>query len=142
MQFNRSIGPLNLHGDLRAALAGAVLLGLLLNLGLWQLARAAEKSALEARWVERSAIPAVTPEQLTQSGAADLADRAVSWEASFDKTLICCWITACIVDRWGTTLSRWRSRWRGLCRSIWGGYREIRRDGIPRYRICPVGLCP
>ena len=83
MQFNRSIGPLNLHGDLRAALAGAVLLGLLLNLGLWQLARAAEKSALEARWVERSAIPAVTPEQLTQSGAADLADRAVSWEASF-----------------------------------------------------------
>lgn len=83
MQFNRSIGPLDLHVDLRAALAGAVLLGLLLNLGLWQLARAAEKSALETRWVERSAIPAVTPELLIQSGGADLADRAVSWEGSF-----------------------------------------------------------
>ena len=45
MQFNRSLGPLTVKGDVRAVLAGVVLLGLLSNLGFWQLGRAGEKAA-------------------------------------------------------------------------------------------------
>ena len=41
MYFNQSLGPLTIRGDLRAVLAGVVLMVLLLNLGLWQLGRAA-----------------------------------------------------------------------------------------------------
>ncbi|MDG2461365.1 MAG: SURF1 family protein [Luminiphilus sp.] len=84
MQFNRSIGPVAVAGDLRAVLAGALLLGLLLNLGFWQLGRASEKAALEARWEARSAIPAVTPAALVADVPAEaLADRAVSWQGVF-----------------------------------------------------------
>ena len=50
MQFNRSLGPLCFSGDVRAVLAGLILFALLMNLGLWQLGRAGEKSALESRW--------------------------------------------------------------------------------------------
>ena len=48
MQFNRSLGPLRISGDMRAVLAGLVLFALLVNLGSWQLGRAGEKSALAA----------------------------------------------------------------------------------------------
>ena len=88
MQFNRSLGPLCISGDVRAVLAGLVLFALLMNLGLWQLGRAGEKSALESRWEARAAMPAVTPEALRpdplsgEAGAA-LADRQVRWQASF-----------------------------------------------------------
>ena len=88
MQFNRSLGPLCISGDVRAVLAGLILFALLMNLGLWQLGRAGEKSALESRWEARAAIPAVTPEALmpdplsNEAGAA-LADRQVRWQASF-----------------------------------------------------------
>ena len=64
MQFNRSLGPLCISGDVRAVLAGLILFALLMNLGLWQLGRAGEKSALESRWEARAAMPAVTPEAL------------------------------------------------------------------------------
>ena len=47
MQFNQTLGPLIVRGDVRAAVAGAVLFALLLNLGFWQLGRAGEKAALE-----------------------------------------------------------------------------------------------
>ena len=88
MQFNRSLGPLCISGDVRAVLAGLILFALLMNLGLWQLGRAGEKSALESRWESRAAMPAVTPEALmpdplsNEAGAA-LADRQVRWQASF-----------------------------------------------------------
>ena len=88
MQFNRSLGPLCISGDVRAVLAGLILFALLMNLGLWQLGRAGEKSALESRWETRAAMPAVTPEALmpdslsNEAGAA-LADRQVRWQASF-----------------------------------------------------------
>ena len=88
MQFNRSLGPLCISGDVRAVLAGLILFALLMNLGLWQLGRAGEKSALESRWEARAAMPAVTPEALmpdplsSEAGAA-LADRQVRWQASF-----------------------------------------------------------
>ena len=42
MQFNRSLGPLSISGDVRAMLAGLVLFVLLVNLGSWQLGRAGE----------------------------------------------------------------------------------------------------
>ena len=87
MQFNRTFGPLRVQGDLRAVLAGAVLFALLLNLGFWQLDRASEKSALEARWEARSALPAVKPWTILAgaetSNAEQWADRAVRWEARF-----------------------------------------------------------
>jgi hypothetical protein len=67
MQFNRSLGPLCISGDVRAVLAGLILFALLMNLGLWQLGRAGEKSALESRWETRAAMPAVTPEALMQA---------------------------------------------------------------------------
>ena len=40
MQFNGSIGRLEIKGDVRACVAGTVLFALLLNLGFWQLGRA------------------------------------------------------------------------------------------------------
>ena len=82
MQFNRSLGPLTVKGDVRAVLAGVVLLGLLSNLGFWQLGRAGEKAALEDRWQARAAEPAVTPRALTDQ-ARDPADRQVRWEGEF-----------------------------------------------------------
>ena len=42
------------RGDVRAVLAGIILFGLLVNLGFWQLGRASEKTALEARWEARA----------------------------------------------------------------------------------------
>ena len=83
MQFNRSLGPLRISGDVRAVLAGLVLFALLANLGSWQLGRAGEKSALAARWEARAAMPAVAPEALSTEAAAALADRQVRWQASF-----------------------------------------------------------
>ena len=88
MQFNRSLGPLRIRGDLRAVLAGLVLFALLVNLGSWQLGRAGEKSALASRWEARAAMPAVAPEALlpdtpSTEAAAALADRQVQWQASF-----------------------------------------------------------
>ena len=88
MQFNRSLGPLRISGDLRAVLAGLVLFALLVNLGSWQLGRAGEKSALAARWEARAAMPAVAPEVLlpdtpSTDAAAALADRQVQWQTSF-----------------------------------------------------------
>ena len=82
MQFNRSLGPLTVKGDVRAVFAGVVLLGLLSNLGFWQLGRAGEKAALEDRWQARAAEPAVTPRALTDQ-ARDPADRQVRWEGEF-----------------------------------------------------------
>ena len=52
MQFNRSLGPLCISGDVRAVLAGLILFALLMNLGLWQLGRAGEKSALESQYLQ------------------------------------------------------------------------------------------
>ena len=91
MQFNRSLGPLRIRGDLRAVLAGLVLFALLVNLGSWQLGRAGEKSALASRWETRAAMPAVAPEALlagapSTEAAATLADRQVRWQASFTDT--------------------------------------------------------
>lgn len=88
MQFNRSLGPLSIGGDVRAVLAGVILFGLLVNLGFWQLGRAGEKTALESRWEARAAMPAVAPEvllpeALSNETAAALADRRVRWQASF-----------------------------------------------------------
>ena len=88
VQFNRSLGPLRISGDVRAVLAGLVLFALLVNLGSWQLGRAGEKSALAARWEAREAMPAVAPEVLlsdapSTEAAAALADRQVRWQASF-----------------------------------------------------------
>ena len=89
MQFNRSLGPLSISGDVRAVLAGLILFALLMNLGLWQLGRAEEKSALESRWEARAVMPAVAPGALlrdapSSQAAAALADRQVRWQASFN----------------------------------------------------------
>ena len=82
MQFNRCIGTLEIRGDVRAVLAGAVLLALLLNLGFWQLGRAEEKAALEARWQARSDLPAIAPRQLLETVAPEArADRQLEWRA-------------------------------------------------------------
>tara|TARA_Y100000991_G_C21948877_1_gene338780 strand:- start:732 stop:1514 length:783 start_codon:yes stop_codon:yes gene_type:complete len=91
MQFNRSLGPLRISGDVRAVLAGLVLFALLMNLGSWQLGRADEKSALASRWEARAAMPAVAPGVLlpdapSADAAAALADRQVQWQASFTGT--------------------------------------------------------
>ena len=88
MQFNRSLGSLRISGDVRAVLAGLVLFALLVNLGVWQLGRAGEKSALASRWEARAAMPAVAPEALlpdapSTDAAAAVADRQVRWQASF-----------------------------------------------------------
>lgn len=83
MQFNRSLGPLVVSGDARALLAGVVLLALLLNLGSWQLGRASEKSALQARWEQRAALPPVSPSTLLTERAEARADRQVAWRAQF-----------------------------------------------------------
>ena len=87
MQFNRTWGPLTVGGDARAAIAGLILLALLLNLGFWQLGRAGEKAALEARWEARSALPAITPqamlEQVAPGETDQWVDRAVRWEGRF-----------------------------------------------------------
>ena len=88
MQFNRSLGPFSIGGDVRAVLAGVILFGLLANLGFWQLGRASEKAALESRWEARAAMPAVAPETLmpevlSNEVIAALADRQVRWQASF-----------------------------------------------------------
>ena len=88
MQFNRSLGPFRISGDVHAMLAGFVLFVLLVNLGSWQLGRAGEKSALASRWEARAAMPVAAPEALMPDvpsieAAAALADRHVRWEGSF-----------------------------------------------------------
>ena len=83
MYFNQSLGPLTIRGDLRAVLAGVVLMVLLLNLGSWQLGRAAEKSALQDRWEERAALPPVSPASLIAASPEALADRQVQWQGEF-----------------------------------------------------------
>ena len=87
MQFNRTWGPLTVRVDVRAAVAGAILFFLLLNLGFWQLGRAGEKAALEARWQARSELPAVSPHVIFESeGSSETdqwVDRAVRWEGRF-----------------------------------------------------------
>jgi len=87
MQFNRTWGPLTVRGDVRAAIAGLILMALLLNLGFWQLGRAGEKAALEARWQARSALPAIAPQAMLEEPPADeldqWVDRAVNWRGRF-----------------------------------------------------------
>ena len=83
MHFNQSLGPLTIRGDLRALLAGVVLMLLLLNLGSWQLGRAAEKSALQGRWEERAALPPVSPASLIAASPEARADRRVRWQGEF-----------------------------------------------------------
>ena len=83
MQFNRSLGPLVVSGDARALLAGIVLLALLMNLGSWQLGRASEKSALQARWEQRAALPPVSPATLLTDLPEARADRQVAWQGQF-----------------------------------------------------------
>jgi cytochrome oxidase assembly protein ShyY1 len=83
MHFNQSLGPLTIRGDLRAVLAGVVLMALLLNLGSWQLSRAAEKSALQGRWEERAALPPVSPASLIAASPEARADRQVRWQGEF-----------------------------------------------------------
>ena len=83
MYFNQSLGPLTIRGDLRAVLAGVVLMVLLLNLGSWQLGRAAEKSALQDRWEERAALPPVSPASLIPASPEARADRQVQWQGEF-----------------------------------------------------------
>ena len=83
MHFNRTLGPLTVKGDLRALVAGIILLGLLINLGSWQLARATEKSALVDRWEARAALPAVHPKTLSTEPPESLADRQVTWRGLF-----------------------------------------------------------
>lgn len=87
MQFNRTWGPLTVKGDVRAVIAGLILMALLLNLGFWQLGRAGEKSALEERWQARSALPAIAPlamlEEPLADGSDQWVDRAVRWEGQF-----------------------------------------------------------
>ena len=85
MQFNGSIGRLEINGDVRACVAGAVLFALLLNLGFWQLGRADEKNVLQTRWEARSALPAVTPLALLEtSDVTQYADRRVRWQGVLD----------------------------------------------------------
>ena len=83
MHFNLTLGPLTVKGDLRALIAGMILLGLLINLGLWQLGRATEKSALVDRWEARAALPAVHPRALSSEPPERLADRQVKWRGQF-----------------------------------------------------------
>lgn len=83
MQFNRSLGSLVVSGDVRAVLAGIVLLALLINLGSWQLGRASEKSALQARWEERATLPPVSPATLLTESPEARADRQVVWQGQF-----------------------------------------------------------
>ena len=83
MHFNRTFGPLTVAGDLRALVAGIILLGLLINLGSWQLARATEKSALVDRWEARAALPAVHPSTVSSEPPERLADRQVTWRGLF-----------------------------------------------------------
>ena len=111
MQFNRSLGPLRISGDVRAVLAGLVLFALLVNLGSWQLGRAGEKSALAARWEARAAMPAMAPEVLlsdapSTEAAAALADRQVRWQASFSADHYYCSTTVCTAAGPGITSSR------------------------------------
>ncbi|MDA7595255.1 SURF1 family protein [Luminiphilus sp.] len=85
MQFNGSIGRLEINVDVRAFVAGAVLFALLLNLGFWQLGRADEKNLLQTRWEARSALPAVTPLALLQMpDVSQYADRRVRWQGVLD----------------------------------------------------------
>ncbi len=85
VQFNGSIGRLEINVDVRAFCAGAVLLVLLLNLGFWQLGRAEEKNSLQARWEARSALPAAAPLALLQTAdVSQYADRRVRWQGVLD----------------------------------------------------------
>lgn len=84
VQFNARLGRLRIQADLRALVAGALLLALLLTLGFWQLSRAAEKSALQARWMARSELPAVAPDVLlSEPDQSQHADRLLSWRGRF-----------------------------------------------------------
>lgn len=83
MHFNRTLGPLTVKGDFRALIAGMILLGLLINLGSWQLGRATEKSALVDRWQARAALPAVHPRALSSELPERVADRLVKWRGQF-----------------------------------------------------------
>ena len=83
MHFNRTLGPLTVQGDLRALIAGVILLGLLINLGSWQLGRATEKSALVERWQATAAVPPVHPKTLLSEPPERAADRQVTWRGQF-----------------------------------------------------------
>ena len=86
LQFNARLGRLRIQADVRALAAGALLLALLLALGFWQLSRAAEKSALQARWIARSDLPSVTPEVLlSEPDRSQHADRLLGWRGRIES---------------------------------------------------------
>ncbi len=67
----------------RLTLFTLLLFPLLVSLGFWQLSRAEEKTALEARHAARSALPATTPLALMAMDVAERADRQLRFEATF-----------------------------------------------------------
>lgn len=84
-QSNGSKRGLAFDLEWRLTLFTVVLLPLLVSLGFWQLSRAEEKTALEARHAARSALPATNPQSLMALPAVERADRQLRFEASFSQ---------------------------------------------------------
>ncbi len=83
-KFSVSVKRLVISFDTRPLAAGIVLFVLLVNLGVWQLDRAQEKSALQARWLAQSILPPVAPAMLTANSEPEFAaDRLVTWTGEF-----------------------------------------------------------
>lgn len=71
------------HFEWRLTLFTLLLLPLLVSLGFWQLSRAEEKVALEARYAARASLPAVAPSALLSVPGVERADRQVWLEGTF-----------------------------------------------------------
>ena len=79
-----SIGRLVIRAGYPAVFLGLILFGLLICLGVWQVGRAYEKSALNEGWRERSQMPARTPaELLAEPDSAQYRHRLLAWEGEF-----------------------------------------------------------
>ena len=82
-QFSASLGRLRFNFEWRLTVATILLLPCLVALGFWQLDRAEEKRALEARWAERSAQPAISLDDVLGLAAAERDDRLTQFEGDF-----------------------------------------------------------
>ncbi len=65
-----------------------LLLPLLLKLGFWQLERADEKRTLQQVFTSRSALPALSPDELPAIKAEDLAHRRVALQGHYDSARV------------------------------------------------------
>ena len=104
MQFNGSVGRLEIKADVRACIAGTVLFALLLNLGFWQLGRADEKTCCKYAGKRAARCQRSRPWHCCRRlMSLNMRIAEYAGRARWILRPICCWIIACTEDVWDIT---------------------------------------